>query len=70
MVYLIEGSNNIEGEKTRNVFLPIALYYIYAVGQIFESRFYRPPFFYSYLLVGEEAVIFRIVIKDLRYCRF
>ena len=48
----------------------MALYRIYAVNQTFKSRFYRPFFFRSYLLVGEEAVVLRIVAKDLYYYRF
>ena len=50
--------------------LLIALYRIYAVNQIFKGRFYRPFFSRSYLLVGEEAVILRVVAKDLYYYHF
>ena len=48
----------------------IALYRIYAVDQTFENRFYRPLSFRSYLLIGEEAIIFRVVVKDLYYYYF
>ena len=52
------------------MFLFMALYRIYAVNQTFKGRFYRPSSPRSYLLVGEEAVVLRVVAKDLCYYRF
>ena len=48
----------------------MALYRIYIIDQTFENRFYQPFFPRFYLLVGEEAMVLRVIAKDLYYYYF